>query len=129
MVTYMKVLVGTEKELTRTDITRNLLELPSSEIINVCRDMFANLFILLVTAYIAYLAIYDTINNLFLIIAKVASDKMLEAAHKLILCGKSQGILRDNVRVIGARQVGSTASPGFELYEQIQNWPEWVSSP
>lgn len=54
---------------------------------------------------------------------------MLEAAHKLILCGKSQGMLRGDVRVIGARQVGSTASPGFRLYEQIQNWPEWVSSP
>ena len=61
--------------------------------------------------------------------AKPARDKMLEAAHKLILCGKSQGILRGNVRVIGARQVGSTASPGLRLYEQIQSWPEWVSSP
>ncbi|XP_076163182.1 peptidoglycan recognition protein S3 isoform X2 [Ptiloglossa arizonensis] len=58
-----------------------------------------------------------------------ASDKMLEAAHKLILCGKSQGILRENVRVLGARQVGSTASPGLELFNQIQNWPEWTSQP
>lgn len=54
---------------------------------------------------------------------------MLEAAHKLILCGKSQGILRENVRVLGARQVGSTASPGLELFNQIQNWPEWTSQP
>ena len=60
---------------------------------------------------------------------KAASDKMLDAAHKLILCGKSQGILRDNVRVIVARQVVNTASPGLQLYEQIRNWPEWVSSP
>ncbi|KOC60447.1 Peptidoglycan-recognition protein SA, partial [Habropoda laboriosa] len=60
---------------------------------------------------------------------QAASDKMLDAAHKLILCGKSQGILRENVRVIGAKQVGNTASPGFELYSQIQDWPEWVSQP
>ncbi|KZC11632.1 Peptidoglycan-recognition protein 2, partial [Dufourea novaeangliae] len=58
---------------------------------------------------------------------KLASDKMLEVAHKLILCGKSQGILRDDVRVIGARQVVSTTSPGNELFGQIQNWPEFYS--
>ncbi|CAK9822042.1 Peptidoglycan-recognition protein SA [Anthophora retusa] len=60
---------------------------------------------------------------------KVANSKMLDAAHKLILCGKSMGILRENVRVIGANQVKSTASPGFELYGQIQDWPEWASKP
>ncbi|XP_035736229.1 peptidoglycan-recognition protein SA-like [Vespa mandarinia] len=56
---------------------------------------------------------------------KDASDKMLNAAHKLIRCGVSQGVLRENVRVIAARQVRATASPGFNLYTQIQNWPEW----
>ncbi|XP_053975324.1 peptidoglycan-recognition protein SA-like [Hylaeus volcanicus] len=60
---------------------------------------------------------------------KLASDKMMEAAHKLILCGKSQGILRENVRVIGARQVVNIISPGLELMGQIQNWPEWVDTP
>ncbi|XP_031848157.1 peptidoglycan recognition protein S3 [Nomia melanderi] len=60
---------------------------------------------------------------------KLASDNMINAAHKLIVCGKSQGILRDDVRVVGARQVTNTASPGIELYGQIQNWPEWVSKP
>lgn len=54
---------------------------------------------------------------------------MLNAAHKLILCGKSKGILREDVRVIGGKQVIATLSPGFELYKQIQNWPEWVSTP
>lgn len=58
-----------------------------------------------------------------------ASQKMLDAAHKLITCGKSQGILRSDVRVIGARQVTETASPGRRLYAQIQNWPEWTSNP
>lgn len=58
---------------------------------------------------------------------KAASDKMLEAAHKLIGCGKVQGVLKEDVRVIAARQVKATASPGEKLYEQIQNWPEWVA--
>ena len=57
------------------------------------------------------------------------SEKMLEAAHKLILCGKSQGILQNDVRVMGARQVVSTVNPGYLLYEQIKNWPEWISGP
>ncbi|XP_020291615.1 peptidoglycan recognition protein-like [Pseudomyrmex gracilis] len=60
---------------------------------------------------------------------KNASQKMLNAAHKLIQCGKSQGVLRSDVRVIGGRQVIATASPGRQLYEQIQNWSEWVSNP
>ncbi|XP_032669104.1 peptidoglycan-recognition protein 2-like [Odontomachus brunneus] len=60
---------------------------------------------------------------------KRAKQNMLDAVHQLIQCGKSQGILRSNVRVIGARQVQSTSSPGEKLYEQIQSWPEWVSSP
>lgn len=60
---------------------------------------------------------------------KQASQKMLDVAHQLIMCGKSEGILRSNVRVIGARQVQQTASPGYQLYVQIQNWPEWTSNP
>ncbi|XP_014480584.1 PREDICTED: peptidoglycan-recognition protein 2-like isoform X1 [Dinoponera quadriceps] len=60
---------------------------------------------------------------------KQAKQSMLDAVHQLIECGKSQGILRSNVRVIGGRQVGPTSSPGEKLYQQIQNWPEWVSNP
>ncbi|XP_078034019.1 peptidoglycan recognition protein S3 [Augochlora pura] len=60
---------------------------------------------------------------------KGASNEMLNATHNLILCGKSQGILRNDVRVVGARQVISTESPGIELYKQIQEWPEWSSNP
>nr|ATL64823.1 peptidoglycan recognition protein SA [Bombus impetuosus]ATL64827.1 peptidoglycan recognition protein SA [Bombus picipes] len=60
---------------------------------------------------------------------KAASDKMLNAAHKLIHCGKSEGILRADVRVIGAKQVTATKSPGSQLQKQIRNWPEWVPTP
>lgn len=62
---------------------------------------------------------------MFFVLDKDASDKMLNAAHKLIRCGISQGVLRENVRVIAARQIRATVSPGFNLYTQIQNWPEW----
>ncbi|KAK9304231.1 hypothetical protein QLX08_004237 [Tetragonisca angustula] len=60
---------------------------------------------------------------------KAASDEMVNAAYKLILCGKSQGILRENVRVIGAKQVQNVISPGIHLQNQIKNWPEWVATP
>jgi len=60
-----------------------------------------------------------------LILDKNVSQIILNTAHKLIECGKDQGILRSNVRVIGARQVTQTASPGNELFAQIQDWPEW----
>ncbi|XP_015177417.1 PREDICTED: peptidoglycan-recognition protein 2-like [Polistes dominula] len=56
---------------------------------------------------------------------KDASNKMLEAAHKLIRCGVSKGVFRDNIRAIAARQVAQTLSPGYHLYVQIQNWHEW----
>ncbi|XP_077264682.1 peptidoglycan recognition protein S3 isoform X2 [Temnothorax americanus] len=58
---------------------------------------------------------------------KNASQIMLNAAHQLINCGKSQGTLRNDVRVLGARQVIQTVSPGKDLYVQIQSWPEWSS--
>lgn len=53
---------------------------------------------------------------------------MLNVAHQLIECGKSQGILRNDVHVFGARQVQQTASPGYQLYLQLQDWPEWASN-
>ena len=52
---------------------------------------------------------------------------MLNAAHKLIICGKSEGALRPDVKVIAGRQVTGIVSPGFELYNQIKTWPEWTS--
>jgi len=60
-----------------------------------------------------------------LVLDKDPNQTMLNNAYKLIECGKDQGILRNNVRVIGARQVTQTASPGNQLYAQIQDWPEW----
>ncbi|XP_017891749.1 peptidoglycan recognition protein-like, partial [Ceratina calcarata] len=69
---------------------------------------------------IAFLGNYQTVN---------ASDAMVNVAHKLILCGKAQGILKEDVRVLGGRQLISSLSPGAKLYDQIRNWQEWSSSP
>ncbi|XP_014609326.1 PREDICTED: peptidoglycan-recognition protein 2-like [Polistes canadensis] len=57
---------------------------------------------------------------------KNASNKMVEAAHKLFRCGVSNGVLRDNIRAIAARQVSSTLSPGYRLSKQMESWPEWI---
>jgi len=67
--------------------------------------------------------------SLFFLSGKNASQRMLDIAHQLINCGKSQGILRNDVRVLGARQVTQTASPGHYLYMQIKDWPEWSNEP
>ncbi|XP_066587040.1 peptidoglycan-recognition protein SA-like isoform X2 [Prorops nasuta] len=60
---------------------------------------------------------------------KKVNSTFLDLAHKLILCGKDQGMLREDVKVIGGRQAISTASPGLELFLQIQDWPEWAQNP
>ncbi|KAG5326153.1 PGPSA protein, partial [Acromyrmex heyeri] len=60
---------------------------------------------------------------------KEVNQTMVDIAHQLIKCGKSQRILRNDVRVLGGRQVSSTASPGSYLYTKIQDWPEWSSDP
>lgn len=56
-------------------------------------------------------------------------QKMLDVARKLIDCGKMAGLLKNDVKILGARQLISTLSPGIKLYEKIQTWSDWVSSP
>ena len=67
--------------------------------------------------------------TIFFFLGNEVNQTMVDTAHQLIKCGKSQGILRNNVRVLGGRQVISTASPGSHLYTKIQDWPEWSSDP
>ncbi|XP_043283339.1 peptidoglycan-recognition protein 2-like [Venturia canescens] len=55
--------------------------------------------------------------------------QMMEAARKLIDCGKSGEFLKNDVKILGARQLVSTLSPGDKLYEKIQHWSDWVTSP
>ncbi|XP_037920493.1 peptidoglycan-recognition protein 2-like isoform X2 [Hermetia illucens] len=52
--------------------------------------------------------------------------KSLNAAKALLSCGVSNGYLSESYRLIGARQVRKTSSPGSMLYDEIQEWDNWV---
>ncbi|CAD7090194.1 unnamed protein product [Hermetia illucens] len=60
---------------------------------------------------------------------ELPSEKALQAAKSLLACGVSNGYLARNYRLLGARQVISTESPGLELYGEIQDWDNWVPKP
>ncbi|CAD7090196.1 unnamed protein product [Hermetia illucens] len=53
----------------------------------------------------------------------------LDAAKSLLRCGVEDGLLAKNYRLFGARQVKKTISPGLMLYNEIQNWDNWVAAP
>ncbi|KAF5303123.1 hypothetical protein FQA39_LY10130 [Lamprigera yunnana] len=50
------------------------------------------------------------------------SDKSMNAAKQLLACGVAQGELTTNYQLLGAKQLSSTESPGFELQNRIRNW-------
>ena len=126
----MRGAAGIARVLTRMDTIKNLSPLLSLEIFKVSHETLA-LYILfcVITGIVYYHNRYFILNLITSSTEKAASDEMLNAAYKLILCGKSQGILRENVRVIGAKQVRNILSPGVQLQNQIKNWPEWVATP
>lgn len=64
-----------------------------------------------------------------LLLDTLPTDAALNAAKELLQCGVKQGELDRNYRLLGGRQVISSASPGLELYNTIQDWDNWVSSP
>ncbi|GJQ84802.1 PGRPS1 [Trypoxylus dichotomus] len=53
---------------------------------------------------------------------KVPNKKMLDAAKDLILCSVEMGELKYQYKLLGARSVKKTESPGGALYREIQNW-------
>lgn len=131
METCTKESDGHTKGRIHTDIIKSLSVLVSLEISTV--STAKKKYIFSYRIFNIFMLYFLCIRLLYfwpsLFSEKQASQKMLNAAHQLIECGKSQGILRSNVRVLGARQVQPTVSPGYQLYTQIQEWPEWVSSP
>lgn len=132
METYTRELDGHAKGHIHTDIIKNLSVLVSLEISKVSiskKYIFFFHIVCLIYLYFIFDVLDCYIFGYSFFSDKQASQKMLNAAHQLIQCGKSQGVLRNNVRVFGARQVQSTLSPGYQLYTQIQDWPEWASSP
>ncbi|XP_062542733.1 peptidoglycan-recognition protein 2-like [Armigeres subalbatus] len=57
------------------------------------------------------------------------SAKALRAVHKLLQCGVNMGELDKNYQLYGARQISATASPGKALYNELQEWDHYDSSP
>ncbi|CAG9859852.1 unnamed protein product [Phyllotreta striolata] len=51
------------------------------------------------------------------------------AGLKFIECALDAGELRDDYKLLGAKQVSQTVSPGAYLYLQIKGWPNYASSP
>ncbi|XP_047114033.1 peptidoglycan-recognition protein SA-like [Schistocerca piceifrons] len=53
----------------------------------------------------------------------------LEALKKLLECGVQLGELSEDYKLLAARQVVATQSPGLALYQELQTWPAWVEQP
>ncbi|XP_037940336.1 peptidoglycan-recognition protein SA-like [Teleopsis dalmanni] len=62
-------------------------------------------------------------------IKKLPTRAALDAAKKLLECGVKKGELDRHYKLLGGLQVISTQSPGLTLYNEIQEWDHWVSTP
>ncbi|KAH8354865.1 hypothetical protein KR084_012639 [Drosophila pseudotakahashii] len=60
---------------------------------------------------------------------KLPTDAALQAAKSLLACGVQEGELSEDYALIAGSQVISTQSPGLTLYNEIQEWPHWLSNP
>lgn len=56
---------------------------------------------------------------------EVPTENDLKAAQLLIDEGLKLGVLPQDYRLYGARQLSATESPGKALYSIIMNWPHW----
>lgn len=60
---------------------------------------------------------------------KNASAEALEAGKKLIDCGVALGVFNNNVKLVAARQIQQTRSPGLRLFREIKKWQRWTGHP
>lgn len=54
---------------------------------------------------------------------------MLSAAKDLIACAVELGIIKREYKLLGARSVKPTKSPGDKLFREIQNWKGFTRRP
>ncbi|KAK9881785.1 hypothetical protein WA026_017302 [Henosepilachna vigintioctopunctata] len=52
-------------------------------------------------------------------------DISLKAAKDFIECGIRLGELDEKVKLLGAKQVSSTLSPGLKLFRELKKWKHW----
>lgn len=64
-----------------------------------------------------------------LFLETLPSSKAMDVAKQLIACGVELGELDNHYKLLGGRQVIESASPGLELYAEIQEWNNWSSAP
>lgn len=53
----------------------------------------------------------------------------IQAAKKLIEQGVELGYISKDYKVLAARQLSTTQSPGEMLYNDIKTWPHWAKAP
>ncbi|CAH0546714.1 unnamed protein product [Brassicogethes aeneus] len=58
-----------------------------------------------------------------------APQIQIDACKKLIQQGVDQGYLIKDYKILAARQLQTTESPGLALYEDIMTWPHWSETP
>uniref|UniRef100_T1GQY8 Peptidoglycan-recognition protein n=1 Tax=Megaselia scalaris TaxID=36166 RepID=T1GQY8_MEGSC len=56
---------------------------------------------------------------------ELPSQSALNAVHKLLHCGVKKGELHRRYKLVGARQISATDSPGRTLYIELQDWDHY----
>ncbi|KAF2898069.1 hypothetical protein ILUMI_08112 [Ignelater luminosus] len=56
-------------------------------------------------------------------------ERQITAAKQLIEIGVIKGYIAKDYKLLAARQLQATQSPGLLLYEDVKKWPHWSSTP
>ncbi|KAK9882852.1 hypothetical protein WA026_023548 [Henosepilachna vigintioctopunctata] len=57
------------------------------------------------------------------------TDSQIAACKKLIKQGVEAGFIKKQYKLLGARQLRNTQSPGDKLFNEIKMWENWVEKP
>lgn len=63
------------------------------------------------------------------VVAVAPNAKQLEAGQKFIECAVEKGEVAQNFKLMGARSVSATESPGLALFRIIQKWRGFTRNP
>lgn len=62
-------------------------------------------------------------------IDNLPTKNQLVACKRLIQRGVELGYIKKDYKLLGARQLQTTQSPGTKLFEEIKKWPHWTEEP
>ncbi|XP_045464972.1 peptidoglycan-recognition protein LE-like isoform X2 [Harmonia axyridis] len=62
-------------------------------------------------------------------IDNLPTKNQLVACKRLIQKGVELGYIKKDYKLLGARQLQTTQSPGTKLFEEIKKWPHWTEEP